>query len=176
MSGAAAFFRQRPGLSLLYLFLALLLSLRALAHAWLLPPYVWDTLVYHLPRLAEWVQHHGLFVVDTSIDRLYWPANFELFQCWFVIFFHHDFIVELAGVFPYALAVLSVYSISRSFGAPAAKAGIDFDFRHAEAGRTRGIDCASSGGERLPGDCLGSAPAAGRDSLCGPHRQREPHV
>lgn len=119
LSAVAGFGRQWPGLSLLYCSLAIVLALRALAHTWFLPPYVWDTLVYHLPRLPEWIQHRGLFVIDTSIDRLYWPANFELFQCWFVIFLRHDVIVEVAGLFPYALAVLSVYSICRSFGARA---------------------------------------------------------
>ncbi len=112
----ASFGRERPGLAAVYAVLASVLAVRAFLHAWLLPPYVWDTLVYHLPRIAEWIQNRGLFVIDTPIDRLYWPANFELFQCWFVVFFHHDFLVELAGVVPYALAVLSVYSICRSFG------------------------------------------------------------
>ena len=118
-SAAADFGRDHPGLTALYVLLFFVLALRTFVHAWLLPPYIWDTLVYHLPRIAEWIQNRGLFMIDTPIDRLYWPANFELFQCWFVVFFHHDFIVELAGVFPYALAVLSVYSICRSFGVSA---------------------------------------------------------
>lgn len=117
------FARTYPVLTVLFLTLGLVLAARTWCHAWFLPPYVWDTLTYHLPRLPEWIQHHGVFVVPTPIDRLYWPANFELFQCWFVLFFHHDFLVELAGTVPYALAVLSVYSLSRSLGASTPWAG-----------------------------------------------------
>lgn len=94
----------------------LVLAARIAIHIWYLPPYVTDTLTYHLPKVAEWVQNGSLVIFDTSVDRTFWPANFELFQTWFVLFPHHDFLVELACVPFYLLACWSVYSIARLLG------------------------------------------------------------
>ncbi|MCX5840405.1 MAG: hypothetical protein NTY16_02900, partial [Deltaproteobacteria bacterium] len=32
-----------------------LIGLRMFVHVWFLPPYVWDTLTYHLPKVADWI-------------------------------------------------------------------------------------------------------------------------
>ena len=91
-----------------------LIGLRMFVHVWFLPPYVWDTLTYHLPKVADWIQYERLVSIPTPISRSYWPANFELFQTWFVLFFHHDFLIEAAGLVFYLLAIVSVYSSGRS--------------------------------------------------------------
>ncbi len=99
--------------------LGLLLSpqlLKLAAHVWLLPPYVWDALVYHLPNVAEWIQSRQLVLFDTPAERSYWPANFALMQAWFVLFPGHDVLIELAGMPFYLLAVGSVYAIARALG------------------------------------------------------------
>jgi hypothetical protein len=105
---------RRPLLAAGFIIVAIIVGLRMLAHVWFLPPYVWDTLTYHLPKVADWVQYGKLVALPTPVTRSYWPANFELFQTWFVLFFHHDFLIEAAGLPFYLLAILSVYSAGRS--------------------------------------------------------------
>lgn len=103
-------------LDLLFAAAALAVAVRIAIHVWYLPPYVWDNLSYHLPKVAEWVQSHRLVIFETPIDRTYYPANFELFTTWFVLFPHHDFLIELASVSFYLLACASVYAIARLLG------------------------------------------------------------
>lgn len=103
-----------PFLTMMLFIAILLVGLRMLAHIWILSPYIWDTLSYHLPKIADWVQHEKIVALSTPVLRSFWPANFELFQTWFVVFFHHDFIIEAAGLPFYLLALISVYSIGRS--------------------------------------------------------------
>jgi hypothetical protein len=55
-------------------------------------------------------------MLPTAIPRSYYPANFEVLQAWFVVFLHHDALIEAAGLPFYALAVASVYSIARAIG------------------------------------------------------------
>lgn len=109
--------RKGPGLwltDLLLFVLVLAQCARMAVRVWYLPPYVWDTLSYHLPNVAEWVQNHRLVIFDTPVDRTFWPANFELFETWFVLFPHHDYLVDAAGIPFYLLAGASVYSIART--------------------------------------------------------------
>jgi len=105
---------RHPLLATGFIFVAVLVGLRMLAHVWFLSPYVWDTLTYHLPKVADWVQYGKLVALPTPVTRSYWPANFELVQTWFVLFFHHDFLIEAAGLPFYLLAILGVYSTGRS--------------------------------------------------------------
>ncbi len=90
---------------------------RAATHVWLLPPYEWDVLTYHLPRVAEWIQHHRLLIPDSPVPRMAWPANHELFQTWFALFTRHDFLLDAADLAFYLLAISSVYVAARSLGA-----------------------------------------------------------
>lgn len=85
-------------------------------HTWVLAPYIYDTLTYHLPKVADWIQHARLVALDTPVVRSYWPANFELLQAWAVVFFHHDVIIESPGIAFYLLSVGSVGVIARSLG------------------------------------------------------------
>jgi hypothetical protein len=82
-----------------------------------LPPFVWDSLTYHLTNVAHWTQTGRIEVFDAPVIRIYTPANFELLAAWFTVFLHHDAFVEAAGLPAYALAGLAVYSSSRSLGA-----------------------------------------------------------
>ena len=81
-----------------------------------LPPFVWDSLTYHLTNIAEWVQIGGIQTFETSIDRIYSPANFEVFTTWFTVFLHHDVVIEASGLPLYFLAIFAVNSIGRSLG------------------------------------------------------------
>jgi hypothetical protein len=81
---------------------------------WALPPFVWDSLTYHLTRVAQWTQDQRISLFDTPVDRIYTPANYEVFAAWFTVFIHHDVVVEAAGLPAYLLAGMSVYAIARS--------------------------------------------------------------
>lgn len=86
------------------------------AHVWILPPYDWDVLTYHLPKVAEWVQQACLTIPNSPIPRMAWPAHHELFQTWFVVFFRHDVFFELADLCHFALATGSVFALARGLG------------------------------------------------------------
>ncbi len=98
--------------------LALLVSaLRFAFLIWALPPFVWDSLTYHLTNVAHWVQTGRIELFETSMERIYTPANYEVLAAWFAVFLHHDAFIEAAGLPAYVMAVLAVYAASRSLGA-----------------------------------------------------------
>ncbi len=114
---------KRPRLTLaggLLAAAALLQLLRIAFHVWYTPPYVHDTLTYHLPNVAEWVQKGRIHAISTPVLRSYWPATFEVFESWFVVFLHNHLLIQLGCVSCYLLAVASVYAICR---------GLDFGKR-----------------------------------------------
>ena len=87
-----------------------------------LPPFVWDSLTYHLTNVAHWTQTGRIEVFETSMARIYTPANYELLAAWFTVFLQHDAFIEAAGLPAFALAGLAVYSSGRSLGASRAGA------------------------------------------------------
>ncbi len=91
---------------------------------WFLPPFVWDSLTYHLTNVAHWTQAGRIELFETSMARIYTPANFEAFAAWFTVFLHHDAVVEAAGLPAYLLAILAVYAGIRALGITTAAAWI----------------------------------------------------
>lgn len=89
---------------------------------WALPPFVWDSLSYHLTNVADWVQTGRIATFDTPVQRIFNPANYELLATWFAVFLHHDLVIEAAGLPPYALAVAAVYAAARGLGSSSAGA------------------------------------------------------
>lgn len=81
---------------------------------WALPPFVWDSLTYHLTNVAEWTQNGRIFLVDAPVTRVALPSNYEVFATWFTVFLHHDVIVEAAGIPSYLLAFLATYALART--------------------------------------------------------------
>ena len=96
---------------------AILISLLRFAFlVWALPPFVWDSLTYHLTNVAHWTQAGKIELFDTPILRIYTPANYEVLAAWFTVFLHHDAVVEAAGIPVYLLAAIAVYAGARSLG------------------------------------------------------------
>ena len=93
--------------------LALLQLARILFHIWYIPPYVWDTVVYHLVNVTEWVQKQRIHAVTSPVGRLYWPATFEVLEAWFVVFLHHDIIVQVPSFLCYLVAGAAAYALAR---------------------------------------------------------------
>lgn len=90
-----------------------IVGLRLLLQTWFLAPYNGDTLSYHLPKIAEWVRA-GAITLDLGGDpRVTFPAGFELLETWWVVFLHHDVLIELAGVEFLLLAGAATYAIAR---------------------------------------------------------------
>jgi len=98
------------------LFFAAVAAARTAFLIWALPPFIWDSLTYHLTNVAQWVQDGRIGLFLTPIDRIYTPANYEVLASWFTVFLHHDAFVEAAGLPAYVLIGLSVYSIARGLG------------------------------------------------------------
>jgi hypothetical protein len=81
---------------------------------WALPPFVWDSLTYHLTNVAQWIQDGRITLFEAPVERIYSPANYEVLAAWFAVFVHHDVVIEAAGIPAYVLAGLSAYSITRA--------------------------------------------------------------
>jgi hypothetical protein len=80
---------------------------------WALPPFVWDSLTYHLTNVAYWTQAGKIELFETSMTRIYTPANFETLATWFTVFIHHDIFIEAAGIPVYVLGIVAVYAAMR---------------------------------------------------------------
>ena len=89
-----------------------------------LPPFVWDSLTYHLTNVAEWTQHGRIFLVNASVTRVASPSNYEVFATWFTLFFHHDVVVEAAGIPAFILACIATFALARILGLSKSSASI----------------------------------------------------
>ena len=78
-----------------------------------LPPFVWDSLTYHLTNVAHWTQAGRIELFDTPVLRIYTPANYETFTTWFTVFLHNDVVVEASGLPAYLLAMAATYAAGR---------------------------------------------------------------
>ena len=87
-----------------------------------LPPFVWDSLTYHLTNVAHWTQQGRIELFTTPVTRIYNPANFEVLASWFTVFLHHDVVIEAAGLPVYVLSLAAVYVLARRVGASTAGA------------------------------------------------------
>jgi len=84
---------------------------------YLFPPYAWDDLWYHLPKMAYILQSNGIkeFQTDFMVINQF-PFNGELLFLWNVIFPRNDILVNGSQVIFALFAVLSVYSLARKAG------------------------------------------------------------
>lgn len=98
------------------LVVAAVVVVRLLFHVWYSAPYGGDAMAYHLPKIAEWVRAGGFTHEMGPDQRAAFPAGFELVETWWVVFLHHDALIEMAGVEFLLLAAASAYALASEFG------------------------------------------------------------
>lgn len=107
---------RRPDLAPMQAIFLGAILLRLLLQVWFLAPYAGDALSYHLPKIAEWVRA-GSFTREHGADgRSTFPAGFELIEAWWVVFLHHDVLIEMAGVEFFALALAASHALAVEMG------------------------------------------------------------
>lgn len=100
----------------------LLFFLAGLETAWLLflgyllPPYAWDSLYYHLTAAATWLQAGRIVLSPYTLWANVYPMNTELLFAWNMLLAGSDLLVDLTQL-PFALAGgLAVYALGREVG------------------------------------------------------------
>ncbi|HKG36839.1 MAG TPA: phospholipid carrier-dependent glycosyltransferase [Solirubrobacterales bacterium] len=86
-----------------------------------------DALNFHLPGIANWIQHEGFWQIGQWVPDLAhgnYPQNGDLLDLSVVMPWHNDAFVRLVGVPLLALAALSVYAIGVELGAPRASSAL----------------------------------------------------
>ncbi len=92
------------------------MALRQIGQVWFLAPFSSDALSYHLTKVAEWVQAGG-FTREMGPDtHASFPAGFELIETWWVVFLHHDVLIEMAGVEFIVVAFAGTWELARRLG------------------------------------------------------------
>jgi hypothetical protein len=105
---------------------AALLSL--LIKSFLLSPYTGDALQYHLPKIAEWIQA-GRFRWGPNHDpRVWFSGGFELIETWWVVFLHHDALIELGGLQMALIATAAVAVLAEAHEARPSLAALAYLF------------------------------------------------
>ena len=121
--GDAAKFRP-PDVGTLILVAGAAIALKLLVQVWLFPPHNFDALSYHLIKVAEWIRAEG-FTREMGLDsHASLPAGFELLETWWVVFLHHDLLIEMAGVETLMLAVAGVFGLAKHLALSDAFAGL----------------------------------------------------
>ncbi|QDT98566.1 hypothetical protein [Gimesia aquarii] len=100
--------------NLLLLLLALIFLSEVLPQSMINFPSDWDTLMYHLPLINEWLQTNSLSAPGSPV--WYNPGNYELLGLWIVAPFSGDFWIPLAGLIPPILLVSATCSACQEFG------------------------------------------------------------
>ncbi|MBV8880657.1 MAG: hypothetical protein JO332_11865 [Planctomycetaceae bacterium] len=106
----------RPDAGLAVLILSGLLAARLVLQVWFLSPMSGDACAYHLTKVAEWVRA-GAFTREMGLDsHATFPAGFELIDTWWVVFLHHDVLIEAAGAEFALLGFLAVRALALGLG------------------------------------------------------------
>ena len=81
------------------------------------PPNNWDSMHYHLARVAAWHAqgHLGYFPTHNGIENVY-PQNAELLVLWTVTFLGRDLVAALPQLLSMLVTTLSIYVTARRLG------------------------------------------------------------
>lgn len=88
------------------------------------PPNNWDSLHYHLARVAAWRAQGSLAYLPThnGIENAY-PQNAELLVLWTVVFLGRDLLAALPQLLAGLATTVSVYAVARRLGHNARRSG-----------------------------------------------------
>jgi len=120
--GILARWRGDPRLAAL-MTAVLILTIAVVVKTLLTPMTDWDGLAYHLPLMAEWLQHHRLVDVPALGQTARYPSSWELLSLTGYFPFREDLLFTLPAVGAWILLGLSVFTLARRWGAAAAEAG-----------------------------------------------------
>ncbi len=116
ITGLLNLLRGNRILSIIF-FLSVLQVLWWAFQAYLFPPYAWDAMSYHLPKVAHILQSGGIEQFEAG--RIYvntYPFNIELLFLWNVIYPCNDILVNGTQVLFALAAVVGIYGIARKVG------------------------------------------------------------
>jgi hypothetical protein len=121
--GPAGFRRALRGLlppawpdRLLLLGLLAVLGITATA-AWFSPPQTWDSLNYHLSRVAHWAQERAVVHYATGVDfQNAIPPGCEMIMLQFYVLLQSDRLVTFVGWLAMLSSLIAVSRIARSLG------------------------------------------------------------
>jgi hypothetical protein len=87
--------------------------------AFVIPPLGWDTVTYHGPRAAQWVQS-GQFTFDDGVGPYNFYRHFfsggEVLTAWAMLPFHSDLLVNFASVVQWLGVGLASWALARAIG------------------------------------------------------------
>jgi len=89
----------------------------------LVPPNNQDSMVYHLARVAFWIQHQTLAPWPTPrIHQVIFPLNVEIGSLWSMLFLRRDALAGFVQWFSALAVLVSVFGLARAFGYARARA------------------------------------------------------
>jgi hypothetical protein len=108
--------KSLPDLWILGLMIGLAYALLAVVNL-LVPPNNMDSMVYHLSRVAFWIQHQTLAPWPTpNLTQTIYPPNVELGSLWSMLFLRRDILAGFVQWFSALSAMVSVFGLGRTFG------------------------------------------------------------
>jgi hypothetical protein len=113
-----------PSLSRVQAAVLAAIALKLFLQTWFFSPHLGDAVNYYLPKVAEWIHASGFTREMGNHPHVTFPAGFEVFEAWWVVFLRHDLLIELAGVEFLALGGAATYSLARYLGVGDRAAGV----------------------------------------------------
>jgi hypothetical protein len=89
----------------------------AVAVAFVMPPYAWDGLSYHLPAVAYWIQQGHIGLTPYWIYSNVYPMNAELTFAWPTLLLGNDTMIDSGQLVFALMGALAVAVIARAMGA-----------------------------------------------------------
>jgi hypothetical protein len=96
--------------------LAVASSLWSLFVAWVLPPYSWDGIWYHLTSVATWVQYDKITTSPIETFSNVYPQNAELTYLWAYLFAGTDSFIDAPQAVFALVGALAVAALARAAG------------------------------------------------------------
>ena len=84
--------------------------------AFVLPPFAYDGLTYHLTNVASWIHAGRIVPSPLSLCCAYYPGNAELPSAWLMILHGQDWLVGIVQIGVAALGGLAVGGLGRTAG------------------------------------------------------------